>query len=110
MVVFFLTDPYANERSYMEKCAHDQIAFHSDERCDYKCFEKNCEAEMFIKTCPDVSIAAVDVTDNSGLELAKSIRKKFRSAFLILIADSSISPQKYLTPLRYGRGIDTSPP
>lgn len=109
MVVFFLTDPYANERSYMEKCAYDQIAFHSDERCDYKCFEKNCEAEMFIKTCPDVSIAAVDVTDNSGLELAKSIRKKFRSAFLILIADSSISPQKYLTPSVMAGGLILRP-
>lgn len=99
MVVFFLTDPYANERSYMEKCAHDQIAFHSDERCDYKCFEKNCEAEMFIKTCPDVSIAAVDVTDNSGLELAKPYEKSSGAHFLSLLLTAAYLRRNILPPL-----------
>ncbi|MGN0623817.1 MAG: LytR/AlgR family response regulator transcription factor [Oscillospiraceae bacterium] len=98
MIVFFMVNSKPKERRYMEQCAHRLVFELTDENCRYCSYESIIDAERYIESEENVSIAVIDITVENGIDVAKMLRKKFANAFLMLIANASIAPQQYICP------------
>ncbi len=98
MVILCIVNSRKKEMAYMESCAHKLIFQLTDESCSYELFDNADRAEEYVESHDSIAIAVLDITIEGGLELAKSIRRKFSDAFLLLIANAEISPQSYLCP------------
>lgn len=93
--------------SYLEKMGnssllqeefHSQAAYHSDEDWKYYVFMKLEELRAALKEDPVLDILCWNIAGKAALTELEKTRERYREAFLLLIADSSISPMEYLRP------------
>ena len=77
---------------------HSQAAFHSEEDWRYFLYTKLEELRKALKAEPVLDILCWNVSGKQALAELEQTRKKYMEAFLLLIADSSISPMEYLRP------------
>lgn len=93
--------------SYLEKLAnipllqeefHTQAAYHSEEEWKYFLYTKLEELREALKKEPVLDILCWNVSGKPTLAELEKVREKYREAFLLLIADTGISPMEYLRP------------
>ena len=77
---------------------HSQAAFHSEEDWRYFLYTKLEDLRKALKAEPVLDILCWNVSGKQALSELEQTRKKYMEAFLLLIADSSISPMEYLRP------------
>lgn len=77
---------------------HSQAAYHSEEDWRYFLYTKLEELRSALKAEPVLDILCWNVTGKQALTELEKTRKKYMEAFLLLIADSTISPMEYLRP------------
>ncbi|MDO5131591.1 MAG: LytTR family DNA-binding domain-containing protein [Eubacteriales bacterium] len=84
--------------SLLQEEFHSQAAFHSEEDWKYLLYTKMEELREALKLEPVLDILCWNVSGKPALRELENARKRYREAFLLLIADSGISPMEYLRP------------
>lgn len=74
----------------------DLTAHYTEDKLEIKIFRK-CSL-MRLEETPFVDLAIMDVTQPGALEKTGKIRNQFSEAEILLIADESVSPMKYMRP------------
>lgn len=98
MIFGVILDPDEQEEKLIQQYLRGLTAHYTDEKLEIKAFYKN---SLFLKKLESVGlldVAIIDVTRNRALESARLIRKKFPDAEILVIADLSMSPMKYMHP------------
>lgn len=73
-------------------------AVYTDEMWSYPFFQSISGIEHFLDMEPVVDLVNWDVTIDGALALLEKMRGQYQKACLMIIADMSISPMKYLKP------------
>lgn len=93
--------------SYLEKMGniallqeefHSQAAYHSEEEWKYYLYLKLDELRAALKDDPVLDILCWNIGGKDAIAELEKTRQKYREAFLLLIADSTVSPMEYLRP------------
>lgn len=75
-----------------------QAAKWTDEAWSYQMFESIALLESYLSKEPLVDLVCWDVTIPGAVERLIKLRKAYRQAFLMVVADGRISPMEYLKP------------
>lgn len=86
------------ETHYMHEQLRELTAQHTDEELQIEVFKNGEELLKKLEKMDILDIAIVDVSAQEGIEAARKIRKVFPKAELLIVADISVSPVKYLCP------------
>lgn len=98
MISMILYDKEKNECKLLIQSSKDAVAYCSDdvlEMLEIPDFEK---VKQYLEEKNLLDAAFLDVTKEDGLVLSRKIRGDSELSELLLIADDTISPMKYLTP------------
>ena len=87
-----------NNISLLQEEFHSQAAYYSDEDWKYYLYTKIEELKTALKKDPVLDILCWNVGGKEAISELEKTREKYREAFLLLIADSTISPMEYLRP------------
>ena len=87
-----------NNISLLQEEFHSQAAYYSDEDWKYYLYTKIEELKAALKKDPVLDILCWNVGGKEAISELEKTREKYREAFLLLIADSTISPMEYLRP------------
>ena len=98
MISSILFDRDDNERRLILEIIRDTIAYESDEKSLIHECSKYDELLKVIGNAEIQDAACLDISGKDGTSLAKAVRLKYPSARILLIADSSISPEEYISP------------
>ncbi len=94
--VMLITD--AEEEQRLCRYLHELTAYHTDEKLELQSFRDIAHLAEELEKINLLDIAVLDITLPGALESARRIRKTFRKAEFLLIADSSVSPMEYMNP------------
>lgn len=100
MAEMFIYDRNKGEVKILTDWARKTVAYQSDDRLLIREFseKEKSEVEEYLeeKGLPD--LAMVEITGETDIHMAEQVRDRQELLDMMLIADSSISPMKYLTP------------
>lgn len=98
MVVVIVSDSPKAERKKIVESVKDHAAYYTDEQ--WECIESGTAAELeaALESTDRLDMACLDVTIDGNLQLAEQVRRDFSESYLMLVADQSISPVKYIRP------------
>lgn len=86
------------ETQYMDEQLRELTAHHTDEKLQLEAFEKSSQLLEKLEKMDILDIAVVDVSISEGLDAAREIRRLFPKTEILIMADISVSPVKYLCP------------
>ena len=86
------------EMFLVEHKLRERTAYSTDEQLSFVGLYTKADFENFISTEQSADILCADITVFQGIEQAEVLRKKYPKAALVLIADMSISPVRYMKP------------
>lgn len=86
------------EISLLERELRERTALSTDEELNFVGIYTREAFEQFIGKEQQADILCADVTVFQGIEQVEAMRKKYPKAALVLIADMSISPVRYMKP------------
>lgn len=98
MIAMLIADSRAGERSAITQEAHEQAARHTDEYWKWIICENMSQLEEVIAGDPRLHMACVDITMRNAVEIARNIRTNSSETYMILVADTTISPTVYMRP------------
>ncbi len=98
MLNLLLVDTIKEEGDRIEKTAHDAAAKLTEENWNFNHFSKLPECENYLKSKPELQFCCFDTDADPKLDVTVGIRKEYEQMMLMLIADSMVSPCKYLKP------------
>lgn len=98
MISNVVLDCQARELAAIERIFHDEAAHLSEEQWQMDFFHSPEAFSAFLKACPLVDMACIDVYSEEAVELLEQFRESYGQAWLMVIADAAISPMKYLKP------------
>lgn len=98
MIAFLLGNKSQKETGKILELTRIYAARLSEEKWEYNVYENSKQIFDFLKKNELIDIACLDVTMNDGILIAEETRKLNEKSFIILIADNSISPMKYIRP------------
>lgn len=93
----------------IEKIAKRHAAVLSDDKWVMDFYNKIEKFKEKIKEGKVQDIICYELEDEEGIDYAKYIRKSYEKALLILMADESISPMKYIRPDIMPAGLIVQP-
>lgn len=73
-------------------------AHRTEEKLEIKEFQKSSSLQVELKGIDLLDIAVIDVTLPGALESARTVRDKFENVEILVVADVSVSPMKYMHP------------
>lgn len=85
-----------DEIELLREISRDTVADLFDEQLEI--FVVDVQKTEDIYKIDSMDLAFVDITDESGLRVAKELRNRFPKIELMIISDNTISPVVYLTP------------
>ena len=93
-----VSDAPEEERKRIVREAREQAAFYTD--ADWRYVESGSVKELYelAESVGQADLLCLDVTMRQGVEAAEKLRMTYPHAYMILVADLSISPVKYLRP------------
>lgn len=86
------------ERMQLKEVSKEFIAYTSDERLEIESLENSHQLSAYLLEKPVLDAAYLDVTIEGGILAAEEVRKENNAAALLIIADETISPIKYMKP------------
>lgn len=98
MISMLLFDQKEKEAVLLKEYAHTTFAYSSEENLNLTIALKDEHVEKFLKKNNLMDIAFMEVADDSSIEVTKEVRKHYDLSELLIIAEPSISPMKYMTP------------
>lgn len=98
MISMLIYDRIEKELHRLRGAADDQAAYLSDEYWSILLAKTLKEAAQKEENVPVLNTACMDITGDGDLACVEELRKKYREMFLLLIADTSISPMSYVRP------------
>lgn len=98
MIFGVILDPDEQERERIHQYLSKFTAYHTDEELQLKTFQKSSLLLSQLESADLLDLAVVDVTMEGGFEAARTIRKRFPTAEIMIVADVTVSPMKYMCP------------
>lgn len=98
MITMLIHDRDKKEQEYIRYLAKQKAAYLTDEKWEYLLTNRLQELSDLVQNDPLLHIICMDITEERALEMLKDIRSKYRQAFLMVVADTSLSPMKYMNP------------
>ena len=98
MITFLSFASEKKESDLIKSQLRIQAAKWTEEAWDYEMFEKPEALEEYLAGGPLIDLVSWDVTFSGSVERLERMRKHYRQAFLMVVADSKISPMAYLKP------------
>lgn len=98
MITFLSFASQKKENDLMKEQLRFQAARYTEEAWSYEMYEQLKEAEAFLREEPVLDLISWDVTPAGALESLERLRRSYRQAFLLVVADGKISPMSYLRP------------
>ena len=98
MIVMIVSDSPDSERRKILNCAESQAAYHTNEYWRFLESGSVSELSVSLEETDKVDMICLDLTMQGALDKAEEIRRNYKSAYITLIADGSISPVKYIRP------------
>ena len=98
MITFLSLASQKAESELIRTKMREQAAKWTEEAWNYQMFEKLSNLEEYLKQDPVLDIISWDVTVSGAIERLKPLRKHYQQAFLLVVADKTISPMQYLRP------------
>lgn len=98
MISVIIYDCIRAEMVYMSRTIKDLIAVRSQERSRIDaCSSRNKLMEITANTDLE-DFACIDICGENGTDIAAEIRSRYPGIHMLLIADASISPERYIIP------------
>ena len=94
--VILNTDETETEQIHRE--IRKLTAHYTDERMQFEMFRSSSQLLNWMKKTDLLDLAFVDISVHGGLDAAKKIRAFFPKTEILIIADVTVSPVKYLCP------------
>lgn len=98
MISAIILDSDQKEQLKIEKDLKNLIAYHTDEFLEIHYFSEYKSFITYLETAELLDLAVIDVVLSDGLRAAEKIHKYFPDAEIMLVADLSVSPVKYMCP------------
>jgi len=98
MISMVSLDSKTKEIKPLEACVRDVAAVLTDDKWNISIFDSVEEFENFIGEHPLVDLSCFDVTPEGAVDSLMDFRRDYEQAFLMLIADPTVSPLVYLKP------------
>ena len=98
MIVMMIADPSVQERNVLHIEAKRQAAINTEERWDWVLCGSVDDVKRQASAKRKFDLACLDITMKGALDVAKAVRKLMPMVYMILIADTTISPVLYLKP------------
>ena len=98
MIFGLILDPDEQERERIHQYLSKFTAYHTDEELQLKTYQKSSLLLSQLESADLLDLAVVDVTMEGGFEAARAIRKMFPTAEIMIVADVTVSPMKYMCP------------
>ncbi|MBR0174459.1 MAG: LytTR family transcriptional regulator DNA-binding domain-containing protein [Bacteroidales bacterium] len=87
-----------NERGVIEPALRDIAARKTDGEWETHGFSDAESVHEYLANEPALDVLNWDLTVGDGLEELKGVRPRYKQAFLMVLADASISPMAYIRP------------
>lgn len=98
MAELFVYDRNDRERRQVLEISRNVVAYCSDEQLIPIECEKQCKFEECLKGVSQLDFSVVEIIEDKDIEFTEKLREKYMDVSLLIIADASISPMKYLNP------------
>lgn len=98
-----------NEIAYIFHCARDYAAKMTDEKWNIYTCAKLEEIKLLLDKNLMLDMVCMDITHERAVEIAKEIRHSNQKAYMVLIADQSVSPMLYMRPSIKAEGLMMKP-
>ncbi len=98
MIFGVLLDSDEGEKTKLYRQLEKLTAYHTDEKLEIRFFRRSDALKEQMKDMELLDFAILDVTVPGALETARLIREKFDETEILIIADISVSPMKYMHP------------
>lgn len=98
MILMLTYSRLKKELTSVKKCVFEVTCKLSDDDWDFFGF---CDKQLlneFLEGNPIIDMLCVDVSAESGIELAEKVRSKNSNTYIIILADTSVSPMLYIKP------------
>ena len=98
MISILICDSFSNEAVRLEKITRDIIASLGDEKGNFVKLKDRKQLSEWVKGTGLLDCAYIDVTDDEGIKEAETLRSRYPSTHILVIAGVEISPLRYLKP------------
>ena len=98
MIAIILADSQKKERERIKKEIQDLTARKTDERLSVIQPGSLSEVRKLKKMHELVHMSVMDVVMADGIEAAESVRKQYPQSEMMIVADMTVSPLRYITP------------
>lgn len=98
MISALVLDPYGGETDLLKMHLKRLSGRLTDERLTVHMAGTAEKARGLLGELDFLKMALIDVTVNNGLDVAREVRKTFPDSEILIVADTSISPMRYLQP------------
>ena len=98
MIDVLLYDRNTDERERMRESLSSSVAVLSDDRLECKSCQSAKQVKEYLQKDITLDLSMLEVADDADIELIRNVRGFREQADMMLIADSSISPMKYMNP------------
>lgn len=97
------------DAEYIRQRAKDYAARMTEEEWRFYLCEEFAEIEKLLEQNAMLDMVCMDITLQKGLEMAREVRASNGKAYMVLIADTSISPMEYMRPSIRAEGLMMKP-
>lgn len=98
MIAMMIYDRIQSEQEWVKRYSRSAVAYLSDDSLHCICVQAAKKAQEALETGETYDMACMDVGDEADISLLREFRRRQIPSELLLIADESISPMRYLTP------------
>lgn len=98
MISALVLDPFGQEADLMKMHLKRQSALLTEERLLVQLAGTAGRAREFLQEMEFLKMALIDVTVDGGLAFAREVRRTFPDAEILIVADTTVSPMRYLHP------------
>lgn len=98
MITFLSFASKKGESDLIKEQVRFQAGRRTDEVWNFEMFEQMKALEQYLKGEPVLDIISWDVTPDGSLKSLEQMRQQYRQAFLLVVADGTVSPMSYLRP------------
>lgn len=91
-------DKNSREREMIRAEMSNGIAHYSDEKMEYHGFLTEADLLQRLKEFERLDAAVIEVTSDNDVDIAKKVRNVQDKAGIMIIADTKVSPMRYMIP------------
>lgn len=98
MVCMLMFSGQQKELLQLKVTSKNIIAYLSEEMWEMNTFQNVNDLDLYLETKPLLDVVYLDITIDNSITIAEHIRRTNEKAIILLIADETISPIKYMKP------------